>query len=389
MRRNLLIAEALVASFPEVNVLLITGAREVAVFDFPDRVDAVSLPSLYKESNEVYAARSFQLEVAELIRMRTSIIKTSIEAFKPDVFIVDKVPRGTMGELDLTLEYLANYTSCKCVLGLRDILDDPETSTREWETAQCFEAVRSFYEEVWIYGDKTVYDQVNRYTFLQLIREQIKFTGYLDPTARLAWARQDNTSEELLKTLGARFFMCTVGGGQDGAALAHAFSLASFGPGIQGLIVTGPHMPAQARQRLERVVAQKPHLKLVNFLPEPIFFYRAAEKVVSMGGYNTTAELLGLSADGLIVPRVQPRQEQLIRSNALKAKGLMHHVHPDEISPELISQWFLEPAATVDVAGMINMRGLESIPKFIGQLIGVNAPLQEKSSSQKKYHAIT
>ncbi len=52
-----------------------------------------------------------------------------------------------------------------------------------------------------------------------------------------------------------------------------------------------------------------------------------------MGGYNTVCELLSLERPSLIVPRVTPRKEQLIRTEALAACGLVRMLHPDDLSP--------------------------------------------------------
>lgn len=52
-----------------------------------------------------------------------------------------------------------------------------------------------------------------------------------------------------------------------------------------------------------------------------------------MGGYNTVSELLSLRRPALIVPRVVPRQEQLIRAQALSRRGLVRMLHPGELTP--------------------------------------------------------
>lgn len=389
MRRNLLIAETLVEHFPNANILLITGAREVASFRFPDRVDAVSLPSLHKKANEDYAARSFALDIKELIQMRSQIIRSSIAAFNPDVFIVDKVARGTMGELDETLADLSRDKSTKCVLGLRDILDSPEVSTAEWYASGSSEAVMNCYDSVWIYGDERVYDFRAAYDFSADIKHKIEFAGYLNPATRLNRAQPDAQDQQLLEKLGDRFFLCAVGGGQDGAEVAWAFASADFPDGVKGLIVTGPHMPAEEREQLQSLVDAQPHLTMVGFLSEPLHVYRAAERIVCMGGYNTTLELLGLGAQALIVPRVRPRQEQWIRSQALSALGLIDHLHPDHLTSDAISNWFSQPGHKPVVDQVIDLAGLRRIPGLVNKLVSSSLNQHSKSPEAGVSHAIS
>ena len=52
-----------------------------------------------------------------------------------------------------------------------------------------------------------------------------------------------------------------------------------------------------------------------------------------MGGYNTTYEALGVGQRPIIVPRVRPVSEQLIRARALQELGLAQCLHPDALAP--------------------------------------------------------
>ena len=47
-----------------------------------------------------------------------------------------------------------------------------------------------------------------------------------------------------------------------------------------------------------------------------------AAGVVAMGGYNTFCEILSFDKPALLVPRTQPRREQLIRATRARALGL-------------------------------------------------------------------
>lgn len=55
-----------------------------------------------------------------------------------------------------------------------------------------------------------------------------------------------------------------------------------------------------------------------------------AKGVVAMGGYNTYCEILSFDKPALIVPRIQPREEQLIRARRAAEWGLIDMLLPDE-----------------------------------------------------------
>ena len=60
-----------------------------------------------------------------------------------------------------------------------------------------------------------------------------------------------------------------------------------------------------------------------------------AKAVVAMGGYNTYCEILSFDKPALIVPRVAPRQEQLIRARRAAELGLIEMFLPEEAEDAL------------------------------------------------------
>ncbi|MCT7057374.1 hypothetical protein M1752_27035, partial [Salmonella enterica subsp. enterica serovar Sandiego] len=61
--------------------------------------------------------------------------------------------------------------------------------------------------------------------------------------------------------------------------------------------------------------------------------------VVAMGGYNTYCEILSFDKPALIVPRIQPREEQLIRAQRASELGLVDMLLPEEAeNPQLLAE---------------------------------------------------
>ena len=371
MRRNLLLAQALAAPPLEATVLLITGAGEATAFGMPANVDCLTLPALRKDAKGGYHPRNLNIEFRELIELRAKTIRTSLEAFKPDVFIVDKVPRGVGRELTMTLEYLRIYGRTRCVLGLRDILDEPEAVRREWLRDANEEAIARYYDAVWIYGDPQVYDAVQEYAFPPQLARKVSYTGYLDQ--RLRHTTESSNGDDLLARLDlpeGRLMLCMVGGGQDGARLAEAFSRAELPEDATGVILTGPYMPKAVQERLQRRAGRNPQLRVVSFVSDPSPLLDRAERVVAMGGYNTVGEILAFGRNALIVPRTTPRLEQWIRAERLSELGLVDTLHPDRLRPASISEYLfrdIEPRA--QACERVDMNGLSRLPGLLAELI--------------------
>ncbi|HEU5249030.1 MAG TPA: glycosyltransferase [Thermoanaerobaculia bacterium] len=376
MRRNLLIAHALSQPPLKAVLLLVTGARRAAAFALPPGTDCLTLPSLYKEPDSRYRPRLLRVELDELVALRSAAIRAALSSFQPDLFIVDNVPRGAVRELDRTLEDLHWNGRTRCVLGLRDVLDEPGAVRRDWTRARNEEAVRVFYDSVWVYGDPSVYNLVHEYGLPSDIGEKVRYTGYLDQRARLELAK-GNGSDPLgrLRLPEGRLALCLLGGGQDGARLGEAFAKAELPPLFNGVIVTGPFMAEEEKRRLQDLTISRSKLRVIEFLPEPMLLLQKAERVVSMGGYNTTCEALSLGKRTLIVPRTRPRTEQLIRATRLAARKLVEVLHPDDVSPSSLSNWLGSNGGPFRrAADHIDLHGLERIPGLAVELLGWPEP---------------
>lgn len=373
-RRNLLLAQTFSEITPRPVTLVLCGTREATAFSLPPGVDCLAVPSLCKEQKGGYAPRLLDVSLQELIDLRTETIWAALHAFKPDIFIVDKVPRGACRELDWTLQSLRSAGVTRCVLGLRDVLDDPETVRREWLSQETEEAIRDYYDAVWVYGDPAVYDLCREYQLSAETVGKVRFTGYLSPPVMPEREAVSGDPYAVLGLPAGRLVLCMVGGGHDGIQLAEAFVEAELPSETNAVLVTGPQMPVEARQRLHRRVLNRPRFRVLEFVTRPELLLARADRVIAMGGYNTTCELLSLEKTALIVPRVTPRREQLIRAERLRDRGVLDMLHPAQVTPSVLSDWLARdvprPTGARDT---IDMNGVHHLPGLLEELLGSEA----------------
>jgi predicted glycosyltransferase len=366
MRRNLLISEALGNVNTPPHVLLIAGAPELGAFTLPSHVDAVMLPPFVKTPNSGYVPRTAFDSPEALLSMRAGIIRTTLDLFLPDVVIIDKLPRGLMGELDGALDDLCGHT--RFVLGLRDILDHPLAVRRDWLSNGNEAAIRESYEAVWVYGDPSVYDPRYEYGLSHDVSNKLRFTGYLDPSPRLGGNGHEHPDEDGLP---ARFALCLVGGGQDGGPLARSFACAVLDTSERhGLVITGPFMPAEMKAELRSLARGQNRLRVREFVRHPGRLLRRAERVVTMCGYNALTEAVTLGVPILGVPRVKPRIEQLIRARRFADLGLIDVMDPDLASSDAIGSWLEKDLPLPPRADQrIDFKGLERLPEFLDDIV--------------------
>jgi predicted glycosyltransferase len=350
-----MLAARIKALDPAPEVLLIAGTAEAGAFDLPEGVDLLTLPAYAKQSCGAYVPRRLSMDLAELRDLRAGIIRAALKRMRPDLFVVDNVPMGAQGELEPALRWLAREGTGRRVLGLRDVLDDRRTVRTQWLRERSVEAVNAFYTDVWVYGDPAIHDPLAEYGLTGAIRAEVRHTGYLFRPAPAAPATPPAAR-------GAPYALCTVGGGRDGAALCEAFLAAPMPRGMRGVVVTGSQLDAAERARLEAAAAARPDMELRRFVPDLMPLLAGAERVVTMGGYNTVCEVLRLGSRALVVPRVRPRREQLVRAERFAALGLLDMLHPDRACPAALGDWLARPvrparAMALDTGGLDRMAG--------------------------------
>jgi predicted glycosyltransferase len=329
IRRNLVIAAALVERDPGASVLLATSAEHADSLGVPDRVDLLRLPSIRKVENDRYTPRRLPIPGSDLTALRKAVLVAAVETYQPSVLLVDKHPLGVAGELRTALTRLREQGG-RAVLGLRDVLDDPATVRAEWTVARTA-AVLEHYSRVLVYGRKAVFDTLRRSALPAELAARTRYCGYVTmPAAGDAGAAQT------IRGFGAGrrsrpLVLGTAGGGEDGRRLLEVFVDASAGAPWDAIAVTGPQLGARDALALRRR-ARAGGVAVRTFVPELAGWFGAADALVCMGGYNTLAEALVRGTPTVCAPRTAPRSEQLIRARVLARRGLLQVVEPEHLN---------------------------------------------------------
>ncbi|WP_171241033.1 glycosyltransferase family protein [Ruegeria sp. HKCCA5491] len=316
LRRSRALASAITQADPSASALILTGSPVAGRFTFPRRVDHVRLPGVTKRADGSYASQTMGMGIEEVTELRAGLIQTAVQQFEPDVLIVDKEPTGFRGELLPTLETLYQTKDTRLVLGLRDVLDEPEVLAAEWGRKEAVTATEKYYDEIWVYGLRSIYDPTSGLPLSPATQSRIHWTGYL---------RRD------LGPIGEPpeqpYILITPGGGGDGKAMVNlVLSAYEQDPDLspRAVLVYGPFLSGELREDFEtRVAALNGRVTAVGFESQIETLFAGAAGVVCMGGYNTFCEVLSFDKRAVIVPRTTPRLEQWIRASRAEGLGLV------------------------------------------------------------------
>ena len=320
LRRCRAIAHDLVDRFRGLSVLILSGSPIIGSFDFKARVDFVRVPGVIKLRNGEYTSLSLHIDIEKTLDIRSSIIQHTAEAFDPHLFLVDKEPQGLRGEIVDTLKMLRK-NGTRCVLGLRDVMDDPIQLAAEWRRKRSIPAINSLYDEIWVYGLPEIFDPVRELPGMATAANKLTYTGYIRRHL------PDNTSYQSDYALPQNpFILATAGGGGDGSDLIDwVLSAYEADPSIpyEMLVIFGPFMQLEERNAFQARVNRLDQVQALTFEARVERLFEKAAGVIAMGGYNTFCEILSFGKPSVIVPRTVPRREQALRAERAERLGLV------------------------------------------------------------------
>jgi predicted glycosyltransferase len=200
-------------------------------------------------------------------------------------------------------------------------MDEPALLVPEWERKGAPAALARYYDEIWVYGLKDIYQPLAALDLSPEIQERITYTGYI---------RRDmpgpSAPNRYPKITRQPFILVTTGGGGDGEDMIDwVISAYESDPGIEtpALILFGPFVNREQRASFLERISRETRLDALTFDNKVEVLMKRAKAVVAMGGYNTFCEILSFDKRALIVPRTKPRLEHSIRAVEAERLGLV------------------------------------------------------------------
>jgi len=137
-------------------------------------------------------------------------------------------------------------------------------------------------------------------------------------------------------------------------------------------------MPAASRERLQKLAVQRGSRRVLEFVTNPCPLFERADRMIAMGGYNTICEIMAYRKRALIVPRVEPRTEQLIRAECFARRGLLDMLHPEDLAPDALSSWIeaIDSRPAV-VEPAIDLGGVARLPALLDEILAARRPVTE------------
>jgi predicted glycosyltransferase len=123
-------------------------------------------------------------------------------------------------------------------------------------------------------------------------------------------------------------------------------------------------------EKAKRLERERSNFKVLGFTNNALGLFDRSRLVITMGGYNSVCELLHMRKYPLILPRIVPRAEQLIRAKVFSRHGFCDYIHPSELSAQVLGAKVRHMALT-DRSGVpaFATNGLQNVARMIEETL--------------------
>ena len=342
MQRTCSIAWEIYRLRPEASILTFSDSQLGQFFPISPHHDYIKLPSIAKDSPGNWQATHLTMSFPEILHLRKQLISNVLLNYTPDIFLVDHMPHGAMGELLPALEAIKHSRiHTQVVLGLRDILDSPEVTVNRWKIEGAYEVIERYYARILVFGMQDVYDVIEKYQLPEGDARKVFYCGYVTNLANASDAQIIRARYLADKSTNTKLIVVMAGGGADAypmmSTLIDALPKVLEDQPCILAVITGPFMPAELIGDLSRRATQLP-IQMMESVNDSLSYISAADLVIAMAGYNTSVEILRMKKAAILIPRAGPSAEQRTRARLFADKHWVDMIDPDELTPDNLAQ---------------------------------------------------
>jgi predicted glycosyltransferase len=316
-------------------VVLVTGGPRSDVL-LPAHVQEFRLPGLMTDRNFNGLFPTDPTKTLDQVKAeRQRLFYDLFIKEGPDVFVIELFPFGRRAfrfELLPLLRGIRNgsLNSTRVVCSVRDILvEKKDQATYE---NKVLDILNRYFDALLVHADPNLVKLDETFSRIDEITIPIVYTGYVTPRAS---PEAGTRLRQQLSVLNDDILMvASAGGGKVGIVLLQpvieALEYMGTNAPIHLHIFTGPYMPEEEFQQLAAHTNKKEHIN--RFTPDFLSYLSAADLSVSMGGYNTSMNILATRVPALIWPYPGDR-EQGLRAARLAGTGAVDVIKEKDLQP--------------------------------------------------------
>jgi predicted glycosyltransferase len=342
--RSVEIMRSLAADF---QICFVKAGTEVTGLTLPETIEVVTLPTLLSENRQVKVADPSQ-DLAIVKQQRTERLLQVFDQFQPDCLMIEGYPfkkyQFEFESIPLLEQVRASRKPVKVVCSLRDVVMAQPYADRNEVIAKTCQRLNQYFDLLLVHSDPQFHRLEESFSAVTDIHCPIHYTGFVAQalSERTIWTEEDVADFARTQPM----ILVSVGGGQLGHDLLEAAIAASPGlkqrlPEHHLQIFTGPFIPDEKFLSLQHAAAEQSNLTLRQFTPNLLAYMQEACLSLSLGGYNTTMNVLRTGVNAMILPSSKD-WEQTVRTEKLEEIGILRLLQPKDLQPESLVEQLVQ-----------------------------------------------
>ncbi len=330
----------------QFEVYFVHGGQAVPGFQLPNRVNEIRLPGLYMEGPVLKVVDDCQ-PLEKVQEQRQALLLAAFDSIQPDCLITEGFPfsKHTLRfELIPLLKHIeASGYPTKVVCCLRDIImtQAMTDSVRAKKQARTCKWINRYYDLILYHSDAQLQRLEEHFSSVDELQPEVFYTGYVTQAEAVSGVLSKEDSDALNHP--GPSIVVSVGGGRHGYGLLRA--IASIAHTLAQVIphkiyaFAGPYLPEADLLTLQKIAANSPNLVVRRFTPRLMDYLKQADLSISLGGYNTTMNVLKTGVRSLIYPSPSEDQsgEQSLRARKLEKLGILTVLTESDLASEYLS----------------------------------------------------
>ncbi|MBW4655253.1 MAG: hypothetical protein KME20_19775 [Kaiparowitsia implicata GSE-PSE-MK54-09C] len=375
----------------QFEVYFVHGGQAVPGFQLPTGVSEVRLPGLYMEGPVLKVVDDSQA-LEKVQEQRQALLLAAFESIRPDCLITEGFPfsKHTLRfELIPLLKHIeASGYPTKVVCCLRDIImtQAMTDSVRAKKQARTCKWINRYYDLILYHSDVQLQRLEENFSSLDELNPEVFYTGYVTQSEPASGELSDEDRHYLGQP--GPSIVVSVGGGRHGYGLLKA--IAALAPALGQKIphkiyaFAGPYLPEADLLMLQELAAHSPNLVIRRFTSRLMDYLKQADLSISLGGYNTTMNVLKTGVRSLIYPSPSEDQsgEQTLRARKLESLGILTVLTEADLAAEPLAQHISNALKKSYQAHTFNLNGAQMVALKLQQFLGGEAEL---AAAAKKF----
>lgn len=359
-------------------VYFIHGGQVVPGFQLPAGVKEIRLPGLYMEGPVLKVVDDSQI-LEKVQEQRQGLLLATVDSIRPDYLITEGFPfsKHTLRfELIPLLKHIeASSHPTKVVCCLRDIImtQAMTDSVRAKKQVRTCKWINRYYDLILYHSDAQLQRLEENFSRVDELQPEVFYTGYVTQAEAKSRVLSDEDSYALSHP--GPSIVVSVGGGRHGYGLLRAIS--SIAPTLAQIIphkiyaFAGPYLPEADFLELQELATTGPNLVLRRFTPCLMDYLKQADLSISLGGYNTTMNVLKTGVRSLIYPSPSEDQsgEQSLRARKLEGMGILTVLTEADLAPDPLIGRILSTLREDYQAHSFNLDGAQQAAMKLQQIL--------------------